>query len=112
MNQLDWFTTTGSTPDSAYWSDPNNHALGWRIDGSELGDANSALYVGYNGWSGDVSFTLPSAGAGKNWYRVTDTGTWAEGADQVAAPGSETLIGGAGTAYTVHGRALLLLIAK
>ncbi|WP_255945828.1 alpha-amylase family glycosyl hydrolase [Streptomyces odontomachi] len=112
MDQLDWYTPAGSAPDSAYWSDPNDHALGWRLDGTELGDANSALYVGYNGWSGDVTFTLPSPGAGKNWYRVTDTAGWAEGPDQMAAPGSEALIGGAGTTYTLHGRALLLLIAK
>jgi len=112
MDQLDWFTPAGAAPDSAYWSSPDNHALGWRIDGSELGDTSSALYVGYNGWSGDVTFTLPSPGAGKNWYRVTDTSTWAEGTDQVAAPGSEALIGGAGTTYVLHGRAVLLLIAK
>ncbi|MFE0646595.1 glycogen debranching protein [Streptomyces sp. NPDC058877] len=112
MGQLDWFTPAGSAPDGAYWGNANNHALAWRYDGTELGDPNSALYVGYNGWSGDVDFTLPSPGAGKNWYRVTDTSTWAEGANQVAQPGSEALIGGAGTVYRVHGRATLLLIAK
>ncbi|MEU2431880.1 isoamylase [Streptomyces sp. NPDC007861] len=112
MGQLNWFTPAGSAPDGTYWSNPNNHALGWRIDGTELGDSSSALYVGYNGWSGDVDFTLPSPGAGKNWYRVTDTSTWAEGVDQVAQPGSEAFIGGAGTVYRLHGRATLLLIAK
>jgi glycogen operon protein len=112
LNQLDWYTPAGSAPSSAYWSDAGSHALAWRIDGSELGDSSSALYMGYNGWSGDVAFTLPSPGAGRNWYRVTDTSTWAEGADQVAAPGSEALIGGTGTSYLLHGRAVLLLIAK
>lgn len=112
MDQLDWFTPAGSTPDSTYWSDPNNHALGWRIDGTEFGDPNSALYVGYNGWSGDVTMTLPSPGAGKQWYRVTDTSNWAEGPDQVATPGSESPVGGAGTAYVLHARGVLLLIAK
>jgi glycogen operon protein len=112
MGQLDWFTPAGATPDSTYWADPSSHALGRRIDGTEFGDASGALYVGYNGWSGDVIFTLPSPGTGKQWYRVTDTSTWAEGANQVAAPGSEALIGGAGTAYTLHGRATLVLIAK
>jgi isoamylase len=112
MDQLDWFTAASVTPGSTFWSDPNQHALAWRIDGTELGDPSSALYVGYNGWSGDVAFTLPSPGAGKQWYRVTDTSTWAEGPNQVAAPGGESLIGGAGTGYTLHGRAVLLLIAK
>ncbi|WP_345656680.1 glycogen debranching protein [Streptomyces siamensis] len=112
MGQLQWFTPAGTTPDSTYWSDPNNHALAWRIDGTEFSDPTAALYVGYNGWSGDVDFALPSPGAGKNWYRVTDTSSWAEGPDQVARPGSESLVGGAGTVYTLHARATLLLIAK
>ncbi|GAA4921366.1 glycogen operon protein [Stackebrandtia albiflava] len=112
MGQLDWFTPAGVTPDAAYWNDPGNHALGWRLDGTELGDPAAALYVAYNGWSGQVGFTLPDPGAGRQWYRVTDTAAWAEGGDQVAAPGTEDLIGGAGTGYDVHGRSLVLLIAK
>ncbi|MFC9608357.1 glycogen debranching protein [Streptomyces niveus] len=112
MGMLQWFTPAGAAPDNAYWSSANNHALAWRIDGTELSDPSSALYVGYNGWSGDVDFTLPSPGAGKSWYRVTDTSTWAEGTDQVAQPGSESHIGGAGTVYRLNGRSTLLLIAK
>ncbi|MFI1075967.1 alpha-amylase family glycosyl hydrolase [Streptomyces puniciscabiei] len=112
IGQLQWFTPAGTTPDNTYWNDPNNHALAWRIDGTEFSDLASALYVGYNGWSGDVDFTLPSPGTGKKWYRVTDTSTWAEGPNQVAHPGSESLIGGAGTVYTLHARSTLLLIAK
>ncbi|WP_396888840.1 hypothetical protein [Micromonospora reichwaldensis] len=69
---------------------------GWRIDGTEFGNPAPAIYVGYNGWSRDVNFILPSPGAGKSWYRVTDTATWAEGANQAAVPGSETLLGGQG----------------
>ncbi|GHE58436.1 hypothetical protein GCM10014715_09420 [Streptomyces spiralis] len=62
MGRLQWFTPAGSAPDTTYWSDPGNHALAWRIDGTEFSDPSSALYVGYNGWSGDVDFTLPSPG--------------------------------------------------
>ncbi|MEV7179052.1 isoamylase [Kitasatospora sp. NPDC093679] len=112
MGQLDWFTPTGTAPDGTYWGSPGNHALAWRYDGTELGDPNGAVYAGYNGWSGDVDFTLPSPGAGRNWYRVTDTSTWAEGTDQVAQPGAEAFIGGAGTVYRLHGRAVLLLVAR
>ncbi|MEV8093316.1 isoamylase [Kitasatospora sp. NPDC085879] len=112
MGRLDWFTPAGTAPDGTYWGNPDNHALAWRYDGTELGDPSSAVYVGYNGWSGNVDFTLPSPGPGKSWYRVTDTSTWAEGTDQVAQPGTEAFIGGAGTVYRLHGRATLLLIAK
>jgi glycogen operon protein len=112
LGQLDWFTPDAATPDAAYWSNGNNHALAWRYDGTELGDTASAIYVGYNGWSGDVTFTLPAPPAGKSWYRVTDTSAWAEGANQVANPGSEVALGGQGTTYVLHGRAVMLLIAK
>lgn len=112
LGQLTWFTPAGSSPDGAYWGDANNHAIGWRIDGTELGDPASAIYVAYNGWSGDVNFILPSPGAGKNWYRVTDTSNWAEGPDQVAQPGSEAYLGGQGTTYLLRGRAVLLLVAR
>jgi glycogen operon protein len=108
--QLQWFTPAGTAPDAAYWSDPGNHALAWRLDGTALGDPSPALYVAYNGWSGDVTFTLPPAPAGRQWHRVTDTSTWAEGPDQVRPPGAEDPLGGA--TYVLGGRSVLLLVAK
>ncbi|MCI0572125.1 MAG: isoamylase [Myxococcaceae bacterium] len=112
MEQHRWFKPDGNVADATYFNSSSNHALAWRIDGTELGDAASALYVAYNGWSGTVTFSLPWPGTGKSWYRVTDTCPWAEGANQVRAPGSEDLIGGEWTAYDVCGRGLLVLIAK
>lgn len=112
MEQLRWFKPDGGVADAAYFNGSANHALAWRIDGSEFGDPASAIYVAYNGWSGLVNFTLPWPGAGKQWYRVTDTSAWNEGANTVAAPGSEALIGGEWTSYGLQGRALLVLIAK
>ncbi|HVH81924.1 MAG TPA: hypothetical protein VM782_21170, partial [Stellaceae bacterium] len=72
----------------------------------------AAIYIAYNGWSGPVSFTLPSPGNSKSWYRVTDACNWADGPDTVALPGHETPIGGQGANYNLCGQALLLLIAK
>jgi glycogen operon protein len=112
MEQIRWFKPDGNVPDATYWSDVNNHAIAWRIDGTEFSDTYSAIYTAYNGWSGSVTFTLPWPGSGKSWYRVTDTCTWAEGASQVATPGSETFIGGEWTTYGVCGRGLIVLIAK
>jgi glycogen operon protein len=57
-----------------------------------------------------VNFILPSPSASTNWYRVTDTCSWAEGPNQVRAPGAEDSIAGQG--YSLCGRGLLLLIAK
>ncbi len=112
MEQLRWFKPDGGVADAAYFGDANNHAIAWRIDGSELGDSASAIYVAYNAWSGNVNFVLPWPGAGKSWYRVTDTCNWAESAGQVRSPGSEDAIGGEYTNYGVCGRGALLLIAR
>lgn len=112
MEQLRWFKPDGAQADTAYFTSTSNHAIAWRLDGSELGDSASAIYVAYNGWSGAVNFVLPWPGAGKSWYRVTDTATWNDGANAVALPGSEAFIGGETTNYSIQGRSLLLLIAK
>jgi len=112
MEQLRWFKPGGAVADATYFNDSNNHAIAWRIDGTEFGDSASAIYVAYNGWSGNVNFTLPWPGAAKSWYRVTDSCTWAEGAGQVRTPGAEDFIGGENYVYGVCGRGLLLLIAK
>ncbi|HSN98263.1 MAG TPA: isoamylase [Candidatus Nanopelagicales bacterium] len=112
MEQIRWFQANGAVAGPGYLESGSNHALAYRIDGTELGDPASAIYVAYNGWSGQVSFTLPWPGNGKQWYRVTDTCGWAEGASQVASPGSEVLVGGEGATYGLCGRSVLLLIAK
>ncbi|MCK6545844.1 isoamylase [Myxococcota bacterium] len=112
MEQLRWFTPAGQVPDASYWSNTNNHAIAWRIDGTEFGDSAAAIYVAYNGWSGNVSFTLPWPGNGRSWYRVTDTCTWAEGSNQFKNPGQEDFIGGEWTNYGLCGRGVLLLIAR
>lgn len=112
MEQLRWFKPDGQPADAAYFDAADNHALAWRIDGSEFGDPAGALYVAYNGWSDRVDFTLPWPGAGKAWYRVTDTASWNEGGDTVRPPGQEDYIGGEWTRYGLEGRSLLLLIAR
>jgi isoamylase len=112
MEQLRFFKPDGNVPDAGYFNDPNNHALAYRIDGTEFGDPSSSIYVAYNGWMGGVNFVLPWPGSGKNWYRVVDTSNFAEGPNQVAQPGSEAFIGGEFTNYLLNPRAVLVLIAK
>jgi glycogen operon protein len=105
-----WLTAAGWPPDAWWWNAGDQHAMAWVLDGARLGDSASWLYVAYNGWSEAVNFTLPDPGAGKAWYRVTDTCPWAEGQGQVRAPGNEDRIGG-GT-YGLCGRGVLVLLAK
>jgi isoamylase len=110
--ELVWWTPAGTMQDASYFNNGSNHAIAFQFDGTALGDGYSSIYVAYNGWSGVVNFTLPSPGNSYNWYRVTDTCSWAEGPAQVRLPGAEDSIGGQGYVYSVCGRGLLLLIAK
>jgi isoamylase len=112
LGQLDWFMPDGKMATTDYFTNPSNHALGWRIDGSELSDPSPAIFIAYNGWLDMVNFTLPSAGPGRAWFRALDTCTAFEGPDQFRPAGSEDFIGGAGTTYGVCGRGVLVLIAK
>ena len=112
LEQLRWFKPDGSVIDNGYFGNTGMHSMAWRIDGSEFGDSASAIYVAYNGWEGDVDYTLPWPGPDKNWFRVTDTCDWAEGPDQVKTAGNEDFIGGEFTNYRICGRGVLVLIAK
>jgi isoamylase len=73
--QVRWYQPSGDLADNAYFGNSDNHALGWWLDGSTLGDSAAALFIGYNAWSGNVSFTLPAPPAGKSWVRVIDSST-------------------------------------
>ena len=110
-SQVVWYQPSGAAADSNYWNNTSNDAIAYTINGPSLGDANS-LYIAYNGWSGSVSFTLPAPPSGTQWYRVTDTCNWNDGANTFVSPGSETLIGGAGATYSQCGQSLLLLLSK
>jgi isoamylase len=112
MEQLRWFQPNGAVADSTFFGNGGNQAMAWRFDGTEFGDTAAAIYIAYNGGTSSVNFTLPWPFTGKNWYRVTDTCSWAEGPSQVATPGSETFIGGEFTTYGVCARGLIVLIAK
>jgi glycogen operon protein len=109
-SQVVWWQPSGAQADSNYWNNTSNHAIAHTINGSYFGDANS-IYIAYNGWSGNVNFTLPAPPTGSNWYRVADTCNWND-SNAMAAPGSEALIGAGGTSYGQCGQSLLLLISK
>ncbi len=111
-DQLWWWTPAGTGADSSYFTNASHHAIAYQFNGSALGDVASSIYVAYNGWSASVNFSLPPPTGGTKWYRVTDTCAWAEGPNQVRAPGQEDPIGGQGYVYGLCGRGVLLLIAK
>lgn len=110
-SQVVWYEPSGQIVDSSYWNNATNYAIAYTVNGSSFGDSNS-MYIAFNGWSGDVTFTLPAPPTGTNWYRVTDTCNWNDGPDTWVTPGNETYIGSAGATYNQCGQSLLLLISK
>jgi isoamylase len=99
-----------SEVDQAYFGNPNNHFLAYRIDGSEFGDSVTSLYIAYNGWVAPVLATLPANLPGKSWSLVADSSAAAEGWGNIYPPGKEKVL--ASAPYSVAGRSLLLLIEK
>ncbi len=110
-SEMEWWEPSGVQADDNYWDAGDNYAIGYTINGSDFGDPNS-IFVGYNGWDSEVTFTLPPPPTGTNWYRVTDTSSWNFGPSSWVTPGNETLIGPGGTTYGMTGRSLIVLISK
>jgi isoamylase len=110
LKDITWLTDGAGEADGNYMDNSDNHFLAYRIDGSEFGDSFQSIYVAYNGWSGDVTATLPTNLAGKRWYRVSDTAARMESHDNFNAPGSEEQMDN--TPYKLTGRSLLILLEK
>ena len=64
--QLQWYQPAGAQADTAYFTNPDNHAIGWWLNGTALGDTSPALFIAYNAWSGAVTFNLPAPPPGKS----------------------------------------------
>jgi glycogen operon protein len=111
LEQVRWFQPSGAVADTAYLANANNHALAWRLDGTELGESG-AVFIAYNGWSGAIDFTLPATIDGQSWFLAGDTCNAGEGADQLATPGAERALGGAGTKLGVCARGVALVVSR
>ncbi len=107
---ITWFRNSGAEADSGYMDNAENHFLAYRLDGTELGDSAASLYVAYNGWSGEVTATLPANTTGKRWFRVADTDQWMEDQDNFEAPGAEEPLNN--PTYKLHPRSILVLLEK
>ena len=111
LKDITWLQNNGQEADTGYMTNPNNHFLAYRIDGTEVpGESAASIYVAYNGWSDWVTATLPANLPGKQWYRVADTAAWMESRDNFNAPGQEELLTSAN--YALAARTVLLLIEK
>ena len=41
----------------------------WRVDGQEAGDTVRSIYIAWNGWTGEITATLPAAASRKAAWR-------------------------------------------
>ncbi len=70
------------------------------------------MLVLYNGEPDFRNFTLPSTGPNKSaWCRITDTASWAEGANQVGL-GASSCAGGRNANFGVNPRSLVILVTR
>ncbi|MFC6842289.1 alpha-amylase family glycosyl hydrolase [Xanthomonas theicola] len=60
--QIQWLTPSAESASWDYMHDTSRQAVAWRLDGTELGDQASAIYVAYNLSDSTVDFSLPSPG--------------------------------------------------
>jgi isoamylase len=97
--------TTGAAASAAYLGDANNHFLAWRIDGQEGGDVVRSIYIAYDGWTADLTATLPAAGAGVSWWLVGDSAS-----GSFAALGKETPLGA--PSVTAKARSVTVLVER
>jgi glycogen operon protein len=92
----------GTVPTPAYLNGTTGRFLGFRIDGSEVGDAAFSIYVGYARGAQPVVVRLPDVAADRRWTLAFDTAMEAP-----FAPGT-----GVGNSYPFAGRSVVVLVEE
>jgi isoamylase len=111
LADVTWLRSSGAVADAAYLADTTQHFLACELDATEVsGDPATALVVAYNAYDATVTFTLPPAPSGTQWYGALDTASPTASGAYVVAPGSEVLITTA--TYGVMARSVVVLVAK
>jgi glycogen operon protein len=91
-----WWAPDGSVASSDYLAAVDHHALGLQLGG---------LFIGFNGWSDMVTFSLPPTPSGGVWHLAVDTSVWLEGEGNVLQPATAL----PDASYGLHGRGLVVL---
>lgn len=109
LKDLTWYQDDGREVSQEYFSNPANHFLAFRIDGTEFGDVSPSIMVMYNGHSGDISAVLPPNLPGRRWFVAGDTAHL--GANQYfLAEGNELIVFPPN--YLCAARSIAVLIEK
>jgi glycogen operon protein len=109
LEPANWRSTVGPA-NPLYLDDPDNHFVAVHLDGDEVGDTASALFVAYNGWVDGLDVALPTPAEGRAWHLVADTHDWMEGEDNWLSPEDYRSVGG--DSYLVGGRSVVVLLEQ
>ena len=114
-------TWHGVTPDTPDWS-TSSRTLAFLLDGSAAETNGSAdapdIYVAHNGYWTDLSFQLPTAPNGKQWYVLANTASTAESYGNIYYNPAITdwnqqqLLKVTTTSYNVQARSSIILVAR
>jgi glycogen operon protein len=86
------------------WNDPDSHVLAFTLGGvADEPDLHIMLNMDWQ----ELAFDLPQS-TGRQWFRTLDTALAAP--EDIAEAGEEIVI--SGDNYLVHGRSVVVLIAK
>lgn len=110
LKDLTWYFDSGAEVRQDYFANPDNHFLAYRIDGTEFADAAISIYVGYNGWSGPITVTIPAPLAWNVWYIVADTSSSAEPWGNTHPAGTSVAL--MTPTYLVNGRSVVVLLER
>jgi glycogen operon protein len=105
LPDITWLDATGATATAAYLASATNHFLAWRVDAQQATDTARSIYVAWNGWTAEITATIPAAAAGNAWYVVGDSAS-----GNLALPGQETTLGA--TTLAVAARSVAVLLEK
>jgi glycogen operon protein len=105
LPDVGWLDATGAAATAAYLGNASNHFLAWRVDGQEAGDTVRSIYIAWNGWTGEITASLPAAASGNAWWVAGDSAS-----GKLALPGQEMLLGTA--TLPVAARSVALLVEK
>ncbi len=111
----------GVQPDLPDWTS-TSRTLAFLLDGSAVETKGSAdapdIYVAHNAYWGDLTFTLPTAPNGKQWYILADTASWGESYGNtyydpaISDWNLQRLPKVPGNTYGVQSRSTIILLAR
>jgi glycogen operon protein len=86
LKDVTWIRDNGQEADGGYLGNNQNHFIGFRLDGTEVGDSSASIFIAYNSFFADITATFPANLPGNHWFLVADTSASLEAQDNIANP--------------------------